>query len=75
MTKDELVVRIFRRLPYSNQISKLDTESEADAIRFSWRGDGFRVSVGGLSVEQVNDGTLSGSNLAILMEFLLRSER
>ena len=44
--------------------------SEADAIRFSWRGTRFRVTTDNI-VEEVGENVLIGSNEALLLEALL----
>lgn len=70
MTKEEILVKLIKNIPYPNQISDLDLSSESDAIRFTWRSDRFRISLTG-SVEQVEKPFLAGSNMAILMETLI----
>ena len=70
MTNEEILERVIQRVPYSNQITDLSL-SEKAAIRFTWRGDRFRVTK--TSVEQVSEGSLLGSNVAILLEELLRN--
>lgn len=72
-TKSEIVQAIYRALPYSDQITGLDIESEDSGVRFTWRGDTFRVSVGG-HVEQCERGCLHGSNLALLARSLIKGE-
>lgn len=76
MNKEKLLVRILARLPYSNQITNVDMSSELEAIRFTWRGTRFRVSGGmGLPyVEEVEGQMLSGSNISILLQGLLRND-
>lgn len=70
MTKEQILERVLAVLPHTSQIKDLDVTSET-AIRFTWRGDRFRVS-GSLCVEQVDDGKLCGSNLAMLLEALIK---
>ena len=70
MTHAELVMLCYKQIPYSSQIAELDL-STADEIRFSWRGTRFRVD-DILSVEEVGDGVLICSDLAILMQALLQ---
>jgi hypothetical protein len=73
MTKDQAITAIVRGLPHPYHISDLDTTSEENAVRFTWRRDRFRLSLAGRpSVEEVDDGFLSGSNIAILMEALIQ---
>lgn len=74
MTTDintKLLEAVISSLPYSNQIKDLDLSSEASAIRFTWRGARYRVS-NGLYVEEVRNSSLAGSDIAILMQDLLR---
>ena len=71
MTKEKLVELIYKSLPYSEQIKELDFTSESDAIRFDWRGNRFRVA-DTLFVEEANNGTLAGSDLAIVIGELLK---
>ena len=73
MTKDKAVELIYKAIPYSNHITKLDTTSEEKAIRFTWRGDRFRFIIDYMSVEEVGNGILMGSNMAILMGSILKS--
>jgi len=73
MTKDEVVEIVFRTLPYHERITKLDTMSEVDAIRFSWlQGRKFRVAAGSLHVEEVKGGCLEGTTAATLIQALLK---
>ena len=72
MDKQEVVMRIVQKWPYADQIVSLDWQVEENAIRLGWRGDKFRVSTN-LMVEEVEGGCLSGSNLAIVLEALLKS--
>lgn len=70
-TKDEAIRCIIQGIPYPQHISDIDTSPER-AIRFTWRGDRFNVWLPALSVEEVGDGVLIGSNLAILLTHCLR---
>lgn len=74
ITKEKMIEVITTALPYANQIRDYDLSSEEDAMRFAYRGDRFRVSTYSdlLRVEQVEGGFLSGSNIAIVMEALLK---
>jgi hypothetical protein len=70
-TKGELIEAIMRAVPYPQHINAIDLDSEADAIRFTWRGDRFRVSTT-LFVETSDGHFLNGGNLSILMEQLIK---
>lgn len=70
MTKGELLLLTTKSIPYPAQIKELDFDSEAEAIRFTWRGSRFRVSTD-LLVETVGDGVLSSDNESILLQALL----
>lgn len=69
-TKDKLLTTIIKCMPYSNQMTELDTTSEENAISFTWRANRFRVNVYGYT-EEVRDGILIRSNIAILITALL----
>ncbi len=70
-TKDQLIELINYSLPYSNQITQWDVSSENDAVRFSWRGNRFRVAIG-IDVDEVRRGCLAGSDIAIVIRQLLK---
>ena len=71
ITKDRLLEIIIRALPYSEQMTKIDTTSESDAIRFSWRSQDFRVTVR-LTAETVEPSILVSGDVSILLEALLK---
>lgn len=71
VTKDELLTVIINSLPHAEQVSNLDTVSEPDAIRLTWRQDTFRVSLGG-GVEKVVNGLLKSDDTTMLMEALIK---
>lgn len=73
MTKDKAVELLYKAIPYSNHITKLDTISEDKAILFTWRGDRFRFLIDYMSIEEVGNGVLMGSNISILMGAILKS--
>jgi hypothetical protein len=70
-TKDQLVQVVIKVLPYAEQMRDLDLFREMEAIRFTWRGDRFRVSLSGFT-ETVDNGMLVGGNRAILMQALVQ---
>ena len=73
MTKSEAMLCLMR-IPYAEHISAVDLDIEPNAIRFNWRGDGFRLSLQNMMVEEVETpGILAGSNKAILMESIIKS--
>lgn len=69
--KEEILEAVIKTLPYSNQIKNLDMSSEQGAIRFTWRGNKFRIAMSGL-VEEVGDGVLSGTDICIIFQELLK---
>ena len=71
ITNDTLIGYVVKVIPYPDQIVDWDTTSELSAIRFTWRSSRFRVAAN-LSVEEVDDCVLAGSNSAILLEALLK---
>lgn len=66
-TTDQIILAL-TRIPYAEQISAVKVEP--CEVRFTWRGDRFRVSSGG-KVETVEGSFLVSGNLAILMERIL----
>ena len=56
-------------VPYGSQASIVSFE--LNAVRVEWRGVVYRIS-DSLSVEEVEDGMLAGSDRAILLQELLR---
>lgn len=72
LTKDEAIEVITCAFPYPSHITHWDT-SEDDAVRFTWRGVRFRLSLRySLMVEEVDRSFLSGSDIAILAESLIK---
>ena len=76
MTDKEYILTALHSIPYPYQVSNLDLNGEPDVIRFTWRGDVFRVSYRSsiISVEECKNGCLHGSNISILMKSLLTKE-
>jgi len=72
MKNIELIVLVMKALPYANQVS--DVEEENDAIRFNWRGTKYHISKS-LSVNEVGDGVLTGTDTAMLIRTLLERAR
>lgn len=66
---EQIISAIYSTIPYSDQIEDLEIQKEC--VRFKWRGDSFRVSTGVL-VEQVDGGCLVGSNIALIIENMIR---
>jgi hypothetical protein len=66
VTKAELLEAVMIAVPYPSHITEIDLDGETDSIRFTWRGDRFRVTEG--MVETVEEAVLVGGNLAILMQ-------
>lgn len=69
-TKEEIVETIYAALPYAHQIRELDL-SLPDQVRFNWRGTRFVVNING-SVEESENHCLIGSDLAIMLEQLIK---
>lgn len=70
MNQAEVIVLIYKSLPYSDQVITLDLQ-EARAVRFEWCGESFRVS-DSLAVETIDGPILKSCNLSILFEALLK---
>ena len=73
MQQMKIVERLIQRLPCPQQIKHIDTASEKEAVRFTWRGGAFRVSQN-MSVEQIEGSMLKGTNAAILLEALITAD-
>ena len=69
-TKSQLMEAVLRTVPYPSQICDIDFASDEDAIRFTWRGNRFRVTEG--LCETSENGFLHGSDIAILLESLVK---
>lgn len=69
LTHAQLIEIVIRALPNGGQCRDFDM-SEADALRFKWRGHHLQVS-STCFVEEVGDGVLIGSDLAILARSVL----
>ncbi len=74
MSKDELIILIFKALPHNKCIGQIDTVSEEDAIQFNWRGTVYYVSLN-LEAYEVIDTMHHGSDKAILMRSLLQKSK
>lgn len=72
MTKNETLQAIIRAFPYPQHITDLRLDEEPTAVRFTWRGERFRVAECGI-VETVEGACLHGSNIAILAETLIKN--
>lgn len=70
LTQEQLVKLIGRALPYSEQITDWDF-SEESAVRFQYRQENFRVWKT-LHVEEKESIFLKGSDIAIILEALLK---
>ncbi len=73
ITKSLLIEAIVSALPYPQQIQDFDLTGEEDAIRFTWRSGRYRCSLSLLSVEQVQGSCLAGTDIAIVMEELIKA--
>lgn len=66
LTHSKIIELLIKALPYPDQIKDIDISSESGAVRFTWRGNRFRVD-GELYTNEANEGFLIGSDLAILL--------
>jgi hypothetical protein len=71
MTNSQILERVIQRVPYPSQIKDMDLTTQQTAIRLTWRGQRFDVN-DRLSVEEIEGGMRLGSNIAILLEALLK---
>jgi hypothetical protein len=67
--QSELLEAVMIAIPYPSQVTDIDL-AEEDAITFTWRGNRFHVNE--RTVEQIEGRIRSGSNLAILMECVIK---
>lgn len=67
---NKLVGLIKSAIPYSDQITDVDMSRE-DSIRLTWRHTRLRITLS-LSVDEIEGGMLSGSNIAILFKHCLK---
>lgn len=72
MKRENLIEAIVRAVPYPNQITDWDLSGYL-AVRFTWRGIRFRVSLEGY-VEEIQGVFGVGNNISILMEKLIQHE-
>ena len=72
-TKDELVTAIVSTIPYPNHISNWDINSKEWAVIFTWCNDTFSISTSEGMTSECKNGFLVGSNMAILLECLVRT--
>lgn len=70
MTNDELLTLVIGCIAYANHIAGINTSNDNE-IRFTWRGDRFRVSKD-LEVSSVEGNILSGGNKSILLRAILQ---
>lgn len=70
MKNSDTLNLVIKTLPYPDQIKDVDM-SMTDQLRFTWRGDRFRVS-DALFVEEVDSKFLVGSNTSLLLQRMLR---
>ena len=72
-TKEKMVEAVYKKLPYSTQISNLNLSLDGQ-IRFDWRGNSFRVGTDPVMVEEIKGPILRSSDLALLLETLIKQE-
>ena len=68
-SQTEILERIISRIPYPEQIKDIDLV-ESGAVQFAWRGTQFRVTNNG--ADEIGDGVLIGSDIAILLWKVLK---
>ena len=73
--KAQVVEAVVKALPYPQHITDWDFDTDEGAVRFTWRRDRFRMSTcHSMMVEECKNGCLHGSNLAIVVEALIKRE-
>ena len=73
-TKEVAMEVVLKAIPYPEHLSDFDFTSEKTAIIFTWRHNRFRLDIEYISVEEVGNGVLSGSNMSILLQELIKRE-
>lgn len=72
-TKEQALELVVKSIPYPEHIKDWDLSSEETSIRFTWRTENrFRFDFKYMSVEEVGNGVLSGTNITILLRELLK---
>lgn len=71
MGKEDLINRLYKRLPHPNGIVLKDIYRSEDSIYFSWDGKEYKVSTD-LFVEQTDGTGLFTSDTSVLIEALLK---
>ena len=72
MNPEQIIEKVINVIPYPNQIKDIDISN--NAVRFTWRDTRFRVSES-LMVEEVQGNLLTGSNIAIMLEQLIKGAK
>ena len=71
-TKEQAIETIVNAFPYPKQIKDWDLTTEKDAVIFTWRENRFRMCLKYGRVEEVGDGVLIGSDIAILATHIIK---
>jgi hypothetical protein len=69
MEKDNVLTAIVQNVPYPEQVKDIDTSRDGE-VRFTWRGTRFAATTN-MGLDEVGDGVLIGSDIAILMRNLV----
>lgn len=72
-TKSELLAKVIKTIPYPDQMTDFDL-TLPDHIHFTWGSVRLCIDLRGM-VKQVDDSFLEGSNIAILLEYLLKVDK
>lgn len=71
-TKEEALEVLIKSIPYSDQLSDLDL-SRDNEIMFNWRiNTRFVLNLESGYVQEVGDGILIGSDIAILISHIIK---
>jgi len=72
-SKEQALELVIKAIPYPEQVSDWDLSSETTAIYFTWRKTNrFRFNYPYMSVDEVGNGVLIGSDISILLRKLLQ---
>lgn len=73
-TKEQAIEIITKALPYPEHITDWDFSSSEDSVRFTWRGNRFRVDLEYERAEEVKGIMLEGGDLAICVSELIKRQ-
>jgi hypothetical protein len=70
-TPEKILETVLKAVPHPHLIENIELQPDAIVLRFTWRGTRYRVDEL-FRCEEIGEGVLIGSDLAILMERTLQ---